>query len=171
MLSEFSEPKIAIYSYRAYVIPLRHTIFLELVGESLKICCKFELTLLRIRVNLKPRGCRKPVRVGNVLNAQCMKLFILSCFTVLLFISFNAKADLNRSGRPTIIWEGDPWTSTKGKLYCSGSIMFTCCQQIGPGRIWIFGDYNFAADVTSATPEEQDGDDVYSELDIENVVR
>ena len=88
---------------------------------------------------------------------------------MIVLSTFSSKANLTYSGRPRIVWNGDPFTSTSGKLYCEGSIMFTCCQVWGT-RIYIF-DYNIWADVQQSTAEVNDGENAYSQHYFENAER
>lgn len=102
-----------------------------------------------------------------MLNSVLTKLTIIVMLLVLS--TSSSSAYLTYSGKPRIVWNGDPFTSTSGRLYCEGSIMFTCCQVWGT-RIFIF-DYNIWADVKQSIPEINDGENAYSEHFFEDAER
>lgn len=54
----------------------------------------------------------------------------------MLAISNKSSASITYSGYANIVWSGDPFTSTKGTLYCSGPITAICCIQEGHS-LWI----------------------------------
>ena len=99
-------------------------------------------------------------------------LLIGLLFFLFLAISNNSSARITYAGQPTIIWRGDPMTSTSGTLYCSGSIMYVCCIREG-NSLWInTGGVGLWATCSPVAPDEHiTGDLAESEHEFDDAQR
>lgn len=87
-----------------------------------------------------------------------MKKILKAVFTLwTLFLTIeNANAYLV-NGAASIVWKGNPWTSTSGTVYCSSDMMQICCSisgssiAINMGGQWWWGTIRFAYDPSTGS--------------------
>jgi len=103
-----------------------------------------------------------------------MKRFLLLGLLFVLFLAITKKsnASITYAGNPTIVWRGDPMTSTSGTVYCSGSIMYVCCIRDG-NSLWInTGGQGLWATCSPVAPKENiTGDLAESEHEFDDAQR